>query len=108
MRPAHWYHAKYQRPYRRPWRKGWTAEEWQTLERLRLAGYHWVEIAQEIGRTETACRVAWSRYGPSPEYLAMQGLLWAVERDPMLVRRMSRLRGAGLELQEVGKRVLQL
>ena len=52
----------------RPNSRWWTPEEWRLLERYRLAGRTWGNIAKRLGRSEVACRVAWCRHGPSPEY----------------------------------------
>lgn len=66
----------------RSWRPPWTADEWRQLERMRLAGMKWKEIARRLGtgRSDRALMVAWCRYGPSEEYKRVQRYLYIVHR----------------------------
>ena len=50
------------------------------MERMRAAGVPVRCIARKLGRSRAACSVAWSRYGPSPEYCKLQGLLRMLRR----------------------------
>ena len=56
----------------RPW---WTADEWRKMERLRAAGVPVKIIAKKLGRSRLAVSVAWSRYGPSPNYQKLMAFL---------------------------------
>lgn len=95
MKPP-WEKAERTNP--RQWRPYWTAAEWEAMERLRAGGLPVKKIAERIGRTPSACSVAWSRYGPSPQYrkeMAFRRLLRrtvdrvlkAVHEDPTLLER---------------------
>jgi hypothetical protein len=66
--------------YRRPGKNPWTPAEWRLLERMRFAGRSSGEIAKRLGRSENAVDVAWSRYGPSPEYKRIQAYLVLVRK----------------------------
>ncbi len=46
---------------------------------MRLAGKSNKQISRVLGRTENAIKVAWSRYGPSPEYENIQAYLMFVK-----------------------------
>lgn len=55
---------------------------------MRLAGRPYSEIAKKLGRTINAVKIAWSRYGPSPEYQRIQAYLKLLRRTVNVSLRM--------------------